>query len=258
MTAEGMVIHPSIKELQSRGLPKLQVITIITTLARGRIIRDEMVDGEPRIIVDGKLGISIVSKWKPDREAEALDLVESSLITQVHKERMMPMHLPDRHKRAARKAAAALFGLRVFKRLRLYGSCHQDTVVSAQRGSEEKLFLTGEDAEIWSCQVGSERANIDVMMLSQARKKLYPGRNNSWVLKLAQENSVLARHEIVQLFSRVVAGQRALDRLKTLEERGLGAKHLGRIWDGMYDEMKPPRTLERLVTERDSSGRVRS
>jgi hypothetical protein len=183
LVIEKLKISPTIEDVKSGKTPKPKLIRIATVLASGQEERQDII---------------MKSAWKPDYEDKALDWFWGLLHTPYHSESLMPWDTSHGHIRAARKVAAAIFGLQRFRNVRIYGPFRGEKLCFIKKGKESALLLGMRDANIWSAISIRASLKSDIQFLTplEAKEKLYPEWDVTEVIKLAQESSMRIFHKV--------------------------------------------------------------
>ena len=199
-------ISPTVKDVKSGKTPKPNLIRIATVIASGQEERQDII---------------MKSAWKPDYEDKALDWFWGLLHTPYHIESLMPWDSSHGHIRAARKVAAAIFGLQRFRNVRMYGPFRGEKLCFIKKGKESALLLEMCDANIWSAMSLRTGLKSDITFLTplEAKEKLYPDWEVTEVIKLAQESSMRIFHKVFEAQIIVKEGIFENEKIQKLEKK---------------------------------------
>jgi hypothetical protein len=206
LVIEKLKISPTVKDVQSGKTPKPKLIRIATVIASGQEERQDII---------------MKSAWKPDYEDKALDWYWGLLHTPYHTESLMPWDTSHGHIRAARKVAAASFGLQRFRNVRMYGPFRGDKLCFIKKRKESSLFLEMRDANIWSAMSFRSTLKSDIQFLTpmEVKEKLYPSLEVSDIIKQAQENSMRIFHKIFKAQMIMNEGSFENEKIQKLEKK---------------------------------------
>ncbi len=243
MTGEEMVVRPTVEEVRSGRVSQPDTIYVQSLLARGQ---------EPRT------GILIASDWMVDYNRKQVRFTAGNLIVYSEKIPVSVVQVPDRHKRAVRRVAGAIFDVKRFTGLVLYDEPQDDTLCVVPWKSDNPtslntpdviLFISRSAAVLWCLlnpESGASVADISPMTVDRIRTELLPGETRHGVIRIAQENSAALSAELMRLLLQAHTGVGALGRLRTLMNRGLGNAMMERIWR-KYKKQDLPKSLRRAL-----------
>jgi len=224
MTRPKLRTIPSLIKLKEFKEGKSREIYIESTLIRGK---------------RGKRGLLIESVWQVNYDTRSIHLTTTNLISHVEKTPLTPFDIPDRHLRSARRIGAALFDLKRFDNLILFEITDSPTVYSATRNEETRLFTELSDATLWSVQ---KREECTIKKRSVTKKS---------TSKSALRNSASIRADMLKLMLQAVTGLSAIERIRTLLERGADLKDLEKIWRDTHGGDIIPDVLRTILYEKE-------
>jgi hypothetical protein len=171
------LVTPTFEQVKSGRIRKPKDIHVITTW---KSLHSEV------------LKFEFHTHWKIDYSYDELHFQRGYISTFLLIEPVLPSNTPDRHLRAARKVAAAVFGLKRFNRpVRWYEQFRGSSLFLASHKKERILLVDKDDALLWGLKV---KGNPEVyeMTIDEAAKK-FPNKTQQEVIELAQENSMRMR-----------------------------------------------------------------
>lgn len=243
MTSAKLLIKPSFRDVESGLIPRPESIHVQSTLLKGK---------------EFKLGILLTSDWRVDYEDEQVIYSSGHLVIQSEKIPIPAMSVPDRHRRAVRQVAGAIFNVERFYGLVLYKEPPDGILfyvpwlnpsVNPLSSERHKLFISKRDAVLW-CQLnpesGASSEDIEPMKIGRARIRFFPDRSNHAVKQLAQQTSEAVSTELLRLLLQTVTGLAALERLKTLKQRGVSLDILEKAWQKYKQDALPERLRQSL------------
>lgn len=186
MTGEEIVVRPTAEEVRSGRVSQPDTIYIQSNLARG---------DEPRT------GILISSDWVVDYDWKQVRFISGILIVYSEKIPISVVQVPDRHKRAVRRVAGAIFKVKRFTGLVLYHEPQDDTLfvvpwksdnVTSLNPQDDVLLISRSDAILWCLlnpESGASVGDISAMTVDRVRVELLPGESRHGVTRAAQKNS---------------------------------------------------------------------
>lgn len=239
-----MVVRPTVEEVRSGRVSQPDTVYVQSLLARGH---------EPRT------GILLSSDWVVDYNRKQVQFTAGNLIVYSEKIPISVVQVPDRHKRAVRRVAGAIFDVKRFTGLVLYHEPQDDTLFVVPWKSDNLtplnppgviLLLSQSDAILWCLfnpESGASVADISSMTVDRVRTEFLPGETRHGVIRTAQKNSAALSAELMRLLLQAHTGVGALDRLRTLMNRGLGNAMMEGVWR-QYKDQDLPKSLRRALS----------
>lgn len=153
--------------------------------------------------------------WKIDHSYGELHFQRGCISSFLLVEPILPSKTPNRHLRAARRVAAAVFGLKRFNRtVRMYEQFGGETLVLASHKKDRVLLADKDDALLWSLEIQATPEVYEIAIKDAL--KMFPNKTQQEVIELAQETSMRLKFIALRLELRRTLGQRAqvvLDRI---------------------------------------------
>jgi hypothetical protein len=243
MTGEEMVVRPTVEEVRNGRVSQPETIYVQSNLARG---------DEPRT------GILISSDWMVDYERKQVRFTAGNLVVYSEKIPISVVQVPDRHKRAVRRVAGAIFKVKRFTGLVLYHEPQDDTLfvvpwksdnITSLNPPDDALLISRSDAILWCLlnpESGARESDISCTTVDRVRRELLPGETRHGVIRIAQKNSAALSAELMRLLLQAHSGVGSLNRLSTLMHRGLRTAIMENVWK-QYKKQDFPKSLRRAL-----------
>lgn len=239
MTISRLTTKPTLEDIKSGLIRSPESIHVQSGLMRGQ---------------QQKLGILVLSDWHVDYQEKQVRFQSGYIVVQTEKIPIPAMDIPDRHLRAVRRIAAAVFNVKRFYGLRLYDRPVDDIIFHIQWKNprvetinrEEHVFLISrEDAVLW-CQLNPESnatpEDIEPMRIERVRSRFFPSETRHAIIRRAQKACAALETELLRLLLQASTGSGAIERLKTLKSRGIDLGTLEHIWQ-KYKQQELPETV---------------
>lgn len=152
---KSIVIEPSIEQVRAGKVPKPKKVYVTTTLMEFQAENES---------------ITIQTAWEIDYELRELRYFAGYFEALTLMEPLLPWRVPDRHVRAARKVAAAAFGMKRFRRpVRMYEPYKKEHLFVASYKKNKILLEHKEDAIIWGLKM-KDHLQVEKLSVDKAAK----------------------------------------------------------------------------------------